>query len=373
MDGVSPHGPAADELSMGWVFEKARLALEVDDDALAAHRSRIRLRFSWLAALALLPFALLHLFNTHWVLFGMNLALSSVMAANALALQRRGAPLVPFWMLCCLLIAGVCVSVRLQGSYGVFWAYPGLFMLFFVLPRRQATALGLVLLVTTTATATLSLGVPLAARVLMSLGFTLVMIHVVLNVVSELQRALVTQTITDPLTGAFNRRHLHTHLVQQVEPAARQALTTSPLSPAQVTTRAKAEAALQAHALLIDIDHFKQINDEHGHDIGDAVLCRLVRTIQARKRSGDLLFRTGGEEFVLLLPQASREAALHVAEDLRQRLAQADLLAGRAVTVSIGLSTLAAGQTAEAWMKAADTALYEAKRQGRNRVVEAVA
>ena len=342
---------------MDWVT-RARLALNIDNDALAAHRDGIRLRFSWLAALALLPFTLLHLFNANWLMFSVNMALSSVMAANGWAMQRGRAPLLPFWVLSCMLIAGCSMSVWFQGSFGVFWSYPAMFMLFFVLPRRQAMALGLVLLSVTTGLATVSLGVPLAARVLMSLGFTLVMIHVVLNVIGQLQRALVTQAITDPLTGAFNRRHLQAHLAQRVVSAA--------------AGPAAAEAA--AHALLLmDVDHFKRINDAHGHDAGDLVLCRLVSAINARKRSSDLLFRTGGEEFVLLLPLATPAAAMRVAEDLRRLLADTELLAGEKVTVSIGLSALAPGQTAAAWVKAADTALYDAKRLGRDRVVLAAA
>ncbi len=344
------------------LLSKARLALNIDDDALAPHRDGIRLRFSWLAALALLPFTLLHLVNANWLMFCVNVALSSVMAANGWAMQRGRAPVLPFWVLSCMLIAGCSLSVWFQGSYGVFWSYPAMFMLFFVLPRRQAMALGIVLLLVTTAMAMVSLGGPLAARVLMSLGFTLTMIHVVLNVIGKLQQALVQQDITDPLTGAFNRRHLQSnlqaHLAGHVAPAAMEAVAAKPGASA---------------LLLIDIDHFKRINDAHGHDAGDAVLCRLVAAINARKRSSDLLFRVGGEEFVLLLPQASPEAAMRLAEDLRLRLAQTELLAGQTVTVSIGLSALAPGQTAEAWVKAADTALYEAKRLGRNRVVRAAA
>ncbi len=350
---------------MTWL-SRARLALNIDNDALAAHRAGIRLRFSWLAAMALLPFTLLHLFTAHWLLFAMNLGLSSTMALNALALRRGRAPVLPFWVLCTLMIAGIFTSVRLQGSFGVFWSYPALFMFFFVLPRRQAMGLALVLLAVTTGTATVSLGVPLAARVLMSLGFTLAMIHVVLNVVGQLQQSLVTQAITDPLTGAYNRRHLQVLLGERV------ALPPAAPGAAPERTTPAADDAPPA-LLLIDIDHFKRINDTHGHDTGDVVLCRLVMAINARKRIGDLLFRTGGEEFVLLLQRTPPEAALRVAEDLRQRLAQTELLAGQTITVSIGLSTLAAGQTAEAWVKAADTALYEAKRQGRNRVVLAAA
>jgi diguanylate cyclase (GGDEF)-like protein len=125
--------------------------------------------------------------------------------------------------------------------------------------------------------------------------------------------------------------------------------------------------------LAIDIDHFKRINDEHGHAVGDMVLCRLVTAIGARKRGGDLLARIGGEEFVLLLPRITLAAAQGVAEELRERLAQAELVPGRAVTVSIGISALAPGQSVDAWMHAADAALYEAKRAGRDRIVVAAA
>ena len=337
------------------LFSRARVALNIDNDALATHRHGICLRLSGLGALALLPFMLLHLLTANWIIFVVNLSLCSVMAANAWSLQRGHGPVLPFWALCCCMIGGVATSVRLQGNYGVLWAYPALFMFFFVLPRRQAMALAAVLMVVSTASATVSLGVPLAARLLVSLTVTLVMIHIVLNVLGQLQQALVEQANTDPLTGAYNRRHLQARLGERI-------------APAEAAGRgAGGDNAL----LLIDIDHFKQINDHHGHDMGDAVLCRLVAAVSARKRSGDLLFRTGGEEFVLLLPQTTPEAALRVAEDLRLRLSQAELMPGQAVTVSIGVSALAPGQTAEAWIKAADVALYAAKRQGRNRVVVA--
>ncbi len=333
------------------LLSRARRALNIDDDALSAHRERIRLNFSRLTVFALSPFALLHLLGANLLMFGVNLILVSVMLANVWALKRGRAPVIPFWTLGFVMVAGACTSVLAQGLNGVLWAYPALFMFFFVLPRGQAMALGLVLLASVTAATTVSLGSPLAARVFMSLGFVLIMINVVLNVVGELQRALQTQAITDPLTGAFNRRHLQVHLAQRVLPAG---------------------AAAPGDALLaIDIDHFKRVNDSHGHAAGDEVLCRLVAVLGARKRGSDLLFRTGGEEFVLLLPRIAPDAAQRVAEDLRQRLAQAELMAGETITVSIGVAALQPGQSAESWVQAADAALYEAKRSGRNRVVVA--
>ena len=335
------------------LFASARRALNVDDDALAAHRDRIRLIFSWLCAITLTPFAVLHLLHANWLMFGVNATLVGVILVNVSALRRNSAPLIPFWLLGTLMVGGSSTSVLHQGVYGVLWAFPALFMFFFVLSRSTAIVLGLALLLSVTAASAVALGGPLALRIFMSLGFVLVMINIVLNVVGELQRALMAQAITDPLTGAYNRRHFQDHLGQRVAPGVRSATGDA--------------------LLAIDIDNFKRINDEHGHAVGDLVLCRLVDTVEARKRGGDLLFRTGGEEFMLLLPRITLVAAQGVAEALRECLAQADLMPGRTVTVSIGVSMLSPGQSIDAWTQAADAALYEAKRTGRNRVVVAAA
>ena len=334
------------------ILSRAGRTFNFDNDALAAYRDRIGQHLSGLSALLMLPFAVLHLLGGRWTMALVNGALIAVLMVNAQALRQSRKPPMPFWALCSALIAGVSASVLLQGMAGVLWAYPALFICYFLLPRRVATVLSGVLLVAVSATSASALGLPLGLRVLASLVFVLVMINVVLNVIGDLQQSLVTQAITDPLTGAYNRRHLQTHLLQLVVPA---------------------NAARPMDALLaIDIDHFKQINDHHGHDVGDDVLRKLVATVSARKRRSDLLFRTGGEEFVLLLPRVTRDAALLIADELRLRLAQAEWLPNQPVTVSIGVCALHAGQTAQAWCKSADNALYEAKRTGRNRVVMAV-
>ncbi|HVM13487.1 MAG TPA: GGDEF domain-containing protein [Egibacteraceae bacterium] len=120
--------------------------------------------------------------------------------------------------------------------------------------------------------------------------------------------------------------------------------------------------------LLIDIDHFKQVNDTRGHPVGDEVLRGLGRLLDQRTRVTDTVARYGGEEFAVLLPETSRENAIALAEDLRSRIRDADLPVP--VTVSIGIASSADGlvDTAEALLAKADEALYEAKRKGRNRV-----
>ncbi|HLL20072.1 MAG TPA: GGDEF domain-containing protein, partial [Rubrivivax sp.] len=226
-----------------------------------------------------------------------------------------------------------------------------LFICYFVLTRRIALLLSGLLVLMTPVVVAVSLSPALAMRVAATLLLTLVMINVVLNVIGELQRAMLLQTITDPLTGAYNRRHLDEQLAQLV---------------------ASASDGRGINTLLaIDIDHFKAINDCHGHATGDKVLKATVAVLTSRKRQSDMLFRTGGEEFVLLLARTPLDDALVVAEGLRQRIEQAPLLPGQPVTVSIGISSHVPGQDASGWLQRADAALYEAKHQGRNRVVAA--
>jgi diguanylate cyclase (GGDEF)-like protein len=301
----------------------------------------------------LLPFAINHGLSGRWLLGGTILLAQCILAVNAIALHRGQPPRVAFWAMAVALIGAVLISIGLQGVNGVFWAYPTLFICYFVLPRRMALMLSSMLVLSTPLLVALSLSPALAARVAATLLLTLVMINVVLNVIGGLQQAMLLQTLTDPLTGAYNRRHLDAQLAQLLAGAGAGAGDTRSVNT----------------LLAIDIDHFKTINDRHGHAKGDEVLKAAVAVLASRKRQTDMLFRTGGEEFVLLLARTTADDALVVAEDLRQRFEQAPLLPGQRVTVSIGLSTYRRGQDAGAWLQAADAALYDAKHAGRNRVV----
>jgi diguanylate cyclase (GGDEF)-like protein len=161
-------------------------------------------------------------------------------------------------------------------------------------------------------------------------------------------RLLEEQAITDPLTGAFNRRQMQITLAAAVERRRR--------------------SGERASILLFDIDRFKDINDALGHAEGDRVLTSLVALVGQRMRKLDALFRSGGEEFVLLLSGTRFSDALSVAEDLRTLVQDASLIAGRPLSISIGVVELAREQSIAEWIAEADAALYRAKRAGRNRV-----
>ncbi len=153
----------------------------------------------------------------------------------------------------------------------------------------------------------------------------------------------------DTLTGAFNRRwfrNMLDHETQQSEIHGN-------------------DLAL----IFFDIDHFKSVNDQHGYHVGDQVLCQLVALVNQRIRRSDVLARWGGEEFILLLPETSREDARHIAEMLRQVVGTADFKVPGGLTISLGITYYESGDNADRLIRRADAALYAAKNQGRNRSI----
>ena len=171
-----------------------------------------------------------------------------------------------------------------------------------------------------------------------------------------LREALQEQSIRDPLTGLHNRRYLEDSLIRELARAKRKA---QPLS-----------------IILLDIDHFKRINDTFGHGAGDMVLRRLGLVLQANVRESDIACRVGGEEFSLLLPEGPLSIAAHRAELIRKAvnelaLKHEDQDLGT-VTISLGVASFPDhGTTAEVLIRAADQVLYDAKHKGRNMVVSA--
>lgn len=153
----------------------------------------------------------------------------------------------------------------------------------------------------------------------------------------------------DALTGLHNRRKLTSVLLEAIE----------------VSNRYKRPLSI----ILLDIDHFKRINDLYGHDAGDDVLKAFAKLISPLLRTSDVWGRWGGEEFLVICPETRSHAALEVAERLRSSLEHSSLLVEVQVTSSFGVATFSEEGDARFLLKQADDALYEAKRNGRNQVV----
>ena len=229
------------------------------------------------------------------------------------------------------------------------WIFAALVANFLLTSRPVAIALSSLLILSVAvvlqgAVPPLELATIVGVAILMSL-FALIFA----SRVDSQHRQLTELAMYDPLTGAANRRMLQVDLATMVSQAGR-----------------SGESCALA---VLDLDHFKQVNDDHGHEAGDQILMDLARIVQQSTRRSDLFYRFGGEEFVLLLPETSPDRARQAMDKLlRDIRAQLKGPSGP-VTVSIGLASLMPGEEAADWLNRADRALYQAKDGGRDCLV----
>jgi diguanylate cyclase (GGDEF)-like protein len=226
-------------------------------------------------------------------------------------------------------------------------------------PSRHAIRHGAWTLVCFTLAASTVPGFPAAAAALWAatiiaiVGIAAATSRSLLELSQDLDRAnqrLTHLARVDALTGCLNHRVFHERLQEEL---ARRSRGGAPIS-----------------LVMLDIDHFKQVNDEHGHPVGDEVLRAIGTALRAAVRPYDVVGRTGGEEFGVLLPNTTGAVAASVAERIRHAVAAAEAPVG--VTVSAGLAEVPVrGWTASELLRTADAALYEAKRTGRDRLVAA--
>jgi len=321
------------------------------DDVMRAHRNRM---FQWLALaiiVLLTPFGVNHFLQGR-ILVGLAvMGVIAVLAVNAIAIRRNREPPISPAVVFVPLAAAIWSAIVAQGVNAALWTYPSVLLAHYTLPRRVANIVSGILTGLFSALVFVYVAPDTAARIFATLLLTIIFANIFLGTVERLAGQLQALAIADPLTGTFNRRHMDTSLGRAVA--------------------IKDRHGTPASLLLLDIDHFKRINDAFGHATGDEVLKRVAATIAGSLRETDMLFRIGGEEFAVLLPETVQASALQAAEKLRATVAAADLSPKGPVTSSVGVAELGPGEDSHGVLKRCDDALYQAKTQGRNLVCAA--
>ncbi|WP_341664048.1 GGDEF domain-containing protein [Vibrio sp.] len=259
-----------------------------------------------------------------------------LLEVTAIVYQRKGffghtLPLV-------LLVTSIIMAIHIFGTLATYWVFPIIISVVFLLPTKLALSANVVLLVGCTLAAFPHQHLATTSRYAFSLLATAVIAHVIVQAIQRLQKELRYLSERDSLTGALNRHELQAHLEN--------VCATYPISS----------------VALIDIDNFKKINDQYGHDVGDKIIKQVVGVLYRHMEESDLLFRLGGDEFLLLLPERDQFAAKNTMTYIGQHVEETK------VTISSGVAQFVDNESIEDWVKRADIALYQSKHNGRNKV-----
>ena len=299
---------------------------------------------STLAALAITPFGFWRLNNGELGQGLFDLTLVIVLLGLAyLCLQEKLLRLISFVVASIYVLSSLLVAYKF-GPLGHYWFFPAIVAGFFVV--RASEALGLAalgFLAHVLLASRQGWGIELGTFAATSL-LVCIFINAFTTRLRQDNHRLYLDSTIDSLTGAGNRRLFDDVLAELPEDANHETMS----------------------LLMLDVDHFKVINDHYGHAIGDRCLNRLAQLIMSHLQPSQKLFRYGGEEFVLLVSGSAAEAQA-LAERLRSEVKHTQLIREAMITVSIGIATKYSHEKLRAWMRRADDAMYEAKQQGRNR------
>lgn len=301
-------------------------------------------------ALAVLPFAVLRFLNNDWLLFALDSILILCLGLLAVFVFRthriRGAS----FAVSILGLGTALASAYIKGPAQVYWLFPALLIAFYLLQPREAFIISAIVMAIVMSWLYDNLPIMNATTLLITLILTVAFSYAFAATTASQRKQLMLSATQDPLTGAGNRRALADKLTSVL---AMQQRKPTPMS-----------------LLLVDLDHFKSINDEFGHAVGDDVLVRVVNVIDQRTRVTDSVFRVGGEEFLVVAESTDTHVATTLADDLRSLVESKRWLA-RSVTISVGIAEYEFGESADQWLGRADDALYAAKRSGRNKTINA--
>jgi diguanylate cyclase (GGDEF)-like protein len=297
-------------------------------------------------ALGVLPFAIIRLMNQEWLIGLLDLAIVAGFATLGMFVLRSRRVRMASVSITLLCLGGYLGTLYLMGPQQLLWAYPALVVAYYLMKPEEAVAVSVLTVLASAPALFSTMDVFRAGTAIITMGMTSVFAYAFASLTRSQRRQLMNLATCDPLTGTGNRRALDQKLSEVIAAHER---TSTPAS-----------------LIILDLDHFKSINDDFGHGVGDQILVRLTEIINLRIRLTDSLYRIGGEEFVIVVDGQDIDRSSRLAEQLRTLVEANELAKDREVTISLGVAELISGENAEEWLRRADTALYEAKRAGRN-------
>jgi diguanylate cyclase (GGDEF)-like protein len=308
-----------------------------------------------IASCTLLPYALFRMVTGNYLVGLVDMLMIVVSTASVWMAWRTGETEKPGFLMAAVFCFGAVLVCMKLGQDVLFWIYPLMVFIFFLVAPIKALLLLLLMVCAIVSlhfsehSAIFSTNFQLLAFITTTL-VTSIFAYIFAYRTHLQRQELRRLATTDPLTGAATRHSLTDELTYAIQQFQQEGVVSG--------------------LMLLDLDHFKRINDNFGHHAGDQILSQLVPLLKQMIRQQDSVFRYGGEEFVLLIKEIQLADLHRLAEKIRHAVwHQLALPDGSALTTSIGIATVQYANDWESWLQNADVALYQAKHNGRNQVV----
>ena len=328
----------------GWVRSHARIRAQFRDD----YQFAMIVLFGVLAVVVISGFVVYR--YASGFLFGgtVNLLIVIGMLLVLLYALRTGETVRAGYFFTIVTAVACIASTAIFGRTGILWGYVVLWVNFLLTNRRFALGTNLVLMTVLIIETSLFQSVLEGVTYIVTAGMVTTFAWIFAARLAGYQRQLEMLALQDPLTYAGNRRMMKRDLNAAISARNREG---RPFT-----------------LVLLDLDEFKRLNDEAGHETGDQALRDFADLVREQIRAEDGFYRFGGEEFVLLLPGHGDETGLRTAESLHRRISGRLEFSGQSIRFSAGVAVLAADEDWPAWLARADRAMYRAKNEGRDRV-----
>ena len=324
----------------------------VDPEAYEHYRGNESRSVMWLCTItiiAITPFSAYRFYRGEWAVGIIDLLISTLAASLLFFVWKTRRPEYPalFYSIACLGVAYGTVS--LNGPDLVLWSFPSITTVFYLLHHRLALVLNSIFFVFLSNYLISHTEIFEFTTILVSLISTFTISYVFASCRFRQRMESYYLAVQDPLTKVGNRRALNSKLNE--------------------LTQLKQRYQIPASIILLDLDHFKKVNDNYGHDAGDKILKMMADLIASQIRASDSLYRYGGEEYVVVAENTILDEARLLGDKIRKSIEKEQLLDGILMTSSVGVSEYLKDEDVEHWFKRADKALYNAKDAGRNLVV----
>ncbi len=309
------------------------------------------LALSLAASIGMLPFAVHRIATQDWGIAVLDTFSVSAMLCMFAYVYKTRRTETASWLLALLFLATEVFTVALKGPGQIVWSFPATVGIYYLVSAPKAIVINFAGMTAIYLLTLKSLKGAEQGAFLVSLFATNVF-TIVFAVRNSIQkRELEKLTLKDPLTGVNNRRAFELFL--------------------DTFDTLKTDPHQHASLIIFDLDHFKRVNDQHGHVAGDKALAKIVTLVHTQLHHDEKLYRIGGEEFVIAPLNLDLAAAFDFAERLRKIIEHSSVNDELGLTVSLGVADYQNAEAARDWLHRADEALYEAKRAGRNQCAKA--